>query len=93
VDWDEHSVKELILEILEPKLKKNGVSAEKAGRELDLYRSGIVDSYDVIQLLLEVGEKTGLEPNLSTESEEDLVLSVDRLSQSFFGPAADNIGA
>lgn len=93
MDWDENSVKVLILEILEPRLRKAQVSAEQAGMGLDLYHSGIVDSYDVIELLIEVQEKTGLETNLASESAEDFVLTVDGLSQSFFGPTADNVGA
>lgn len=78
-------LKAAVLDALAENLAVAGVTVEflEKGREIDLYRSGICDSFDIVQLILAVEETTGHQCNLANESTEDFVLTLDKLVGSF----------
>lgn len=78
-------LKAAVLDALAENLAAAGVTVEilEKDREIDLYRSGICDSFDIVQLILGVEETTGHQCNLANESAEDFVLTLDKLAGSF----------
>ena len=74
-----------VLDALSENLAAAGMTVEALEQdpEIDLYRSGICDSFDIVQLILEIEESTGRQCTLANESAEDFVLTLDRLVDSF----------
>jgi acyl carrier protein len=79
------AIRKVVLETLAPNLLSAGIASEilESDAEVDLYRSGICDSFDIVVLVMTVEESTGLRCNLANESAEDFVLTMDRLIESF----------
>ena len=82
---DRKGVRQAALEALSSNLQSVGMTpASLDGTvEVDLYRSGICDSFDIVELVLSIEEKTGLRCDLANESAEDFVLTLKRLIDSF----------
>ena len=83
---DSQVVRHAVLEALSLHLQKAGMTSEdlEAGQvEVDLYRSGICDSFEIVELVSKVEEKTGLRCGLVNESTGDFILTLRRLIDSF----------
>jgi len=78
-------LKAAVLDALAENLAAAGVTVEilEKDPEIDLYRSGICDSFDIVQLILAVEETTGHQCTLANVSAEDFVLTLDKLVESF----------
>jgi acyl carrier protein len=78
-------VRQSVLDALAPNLKLVSMTPEslEGDAEVDLYRSGICDSFDIVELVMGVEKTTGLRCNLANESAEDFVLTLTRLIDSF----------
>jgi len=86
---NEAEVDSIIFDLLKPKVDQSGYDWQKF-RTIDLYQTGILDSYDVIELLSQVEEKVGCQPILPAESSEDLVLTVVMLVEFFCAEQINN---
>ena len=53
-------VREIILDIIEPKIVKAGLDKKNISNETDLLITGILDSFDFIDLVCAVEDNTGL---------------------------------
>ena len=74
----------MVLELLKPKLADAQVKECTISLDDDLYELGIVDSYDVVELLSDITEKTGTEVDLSDiDSSKKFILSINSLSALF----------
>jgi len=83
-DIPDETLREMILELLQPKLADAQVKASLMSLDDDLYELGIVDSYDVVELLSEITEKTGIEVDFGNAEDGDkFTLSVNSLSDLF----------
>ena len=78
-------LKRAVLDALAENLAAAGMTVEVLEKDpdIDLYRSGICDSFDIVQLILAVEESTGHYCDLASESAEDFVLTLGRLVDSF----------
>ena len=83
-NWSDETLLPLILELLEPKFANAQIDPQQVSPDDDLYEKGVVDSYDIVELLSEISEKTGIEADVANaESGNDFVLSVSALSNLF----------
>ena len=74
----------MVLELLKPKLADAQVKECTISLDDDLYELGIVDSYDVVELLSDITEKTGTEVDFSDlDSSKKFILSINSLSALF----------
>lgn len=87
-EWDQGTINTLIKDILSKNLAPAGVSLDEVGDDDDLYATGIIDSYGLVDLLSELEHKTGLEaewhmavPDGAT-ADSPLVISVNGLSRA-----------
>jgi hypothetical protein len=82
---DRKGVRQAALEALSSNLQSVGMTPASldGAVEVDLYRSGICDSFDIVELVLSIEEKTGLRCDLANESAEDFALTLNRLINSF----------
>ena len=53
-------VREIVLDIIEPKIVKAGLDKKNLSNETDLLTTGILDSFDFIDLVSAVEDNTGL---------------------------------
>ena len=83
-DWSDENLRSLILELLGPKLANAQIEARLVSADDDLYEKGVVDSYDVVELLSDIAEITGIDADISSSDDGDsLILSVNSISKLF----------
>lgn len=88
--WNQESVRTLIKEILARNCEQIGMSLADIGNDDDLYASGTIDSFGLVELLVELEDRTGLEAELHmailkndvTDDASPLALSINQLSQA-----------
>ena len=76
-------VKAIIIDWLQPKLVEVGSNLESVSESQDLYELGAVDSFDFVELVAKIEEKTGIRPNLDTIGDKRFVMSIKFLTQAF----------
>jgi acyl carrier protein len=87
-EWNQDAINVLIKDILSKNLEQAGVSVDEIDDDEDLYASGILDSYGLVDLLSEVEQKTGLEAEWhmaipdGASTDSPLVISVNGLSRA-----------
>ena len=83
-DWSDETLRSLILELLGPKLADAQIVARLVSADEDLYEKGVVDSYDVVELLSDIAEITGIDADISSSDDSDSsILSVNSISKLF----------
>ena len=58
-------MRELVLDIIETKIVLAGLDRKKIPNEIDLLMTGIIDSFDFIDMICAVEDSTGLTVDLS----------------------------
>ena len=86
-EWNQDAVRKLIKDILAKNCEQTGVSLAGIGDDDDLYASGVIDSYGLVDLLVELEHQTGLGAEWQMalpdgDGTTPLVLSINRLSQT-----------
>ena len=76
-------VKAIIIDWLQPKLVDVGSNLESVSDSQDLYELGAVDSFDFVELVAKIEEKTGIRANLDTIGDKRFVMSIEFLTQAF----------
>ena len=76
-------VKAIIIDWLQPKLVDVGSNLESVSESQDLYELGAVDSFDFVELVAKIEEKTGIRANLDTIGDKSFVMSIEILTQVF----------
>ena len=71
---------DLIAKLLHPKLVQAGISIENIGPNDDLFGTGILDSYDTVELLTQLEAEIGAEIPV-TYYNEDQTFSMDFLAE------------
>ena len=69
---------DLIAKLLHPKLVQAGISIEKIGLKDDLFNTGILDSYDTVELFTQLEAEIGVEIEF-TDYDQGQAFSVDFL--------------
>ena len=83
-DLSDKELRSMILELLAPKFAGVQLEAGQISPDEDLYEIGVVDSYDVVELLSEITQKTGIEADIGNASDVGkYILSVNSLSRLF----------
>ena len=86
--WNKDQISQLIRTCLLPKFENCGINPNTIQNDTDLFATGILDSFDLIELLCEIEETTGLDANLVPEAEETpeaaITPSIDKLASAFF---------
>ena len=83
-DWSDETLRSLILELLGPKLADAQIEARLVSADDDLYENGVVDSYDVVELLSDIAEITGIDADIgNADGGDSFILSVDSISKLF----------
>lgn len=82
--WTQAELTELMLATLQPKLQRAGLAAGTLGPDDDLYASGVIDSFDLVEVLADVEERTGLSARLVIDPDAGaFTLSLRQLVQAF----------
>lgn len=82
--WSEDDITQIVLGALRPMFDRAGVDVASIQPDDDLYASGVVDSYDVVEAMAEVEEKTGLAGRLAiTGNPSEFALSLRQLVGAF----------
>ena len=76
-------VKAIIIDWLQPKLVEVGSNLESISESQDLYELGAVDSFNFVELVAKIEEKTGIRANLDTIGDKRFVMSIKFLTQAF----------
>ena len=76
-------VKAIIIDWLQPKLVEVGSNLESISESQDLYELGAVDSFEFVELVAKIEEKTGIRANLDTIGDKRFVMSIKFLTQAF----------
>ena len=79
----------LIQQFLIPKLKSCNVDPNTIQNDTDLFAAGILDSFELIELLCEIEDKTGLSANFTPKTsggtgEAEIIPSIEKLTLAFF---------
>ena len=79
----------LIHKFLIPKLKSCNVDPNTIQNDTDLFAAGILDSFELIELLCEIEDKTGLSANFTSKTaggtgEVEIIPSIEKLTLAFF---------
>jgi len=83
-DWSDETLQILISELLEPKFADAQMKSDQVSPDDDLYETGIVDSYDIVELLTEISEKTGIDADIaSADNVKEFTFSISSLSKLF----------
>lgn len=83
-DWSDETLQILISELLEPKFADAQMKPDQVSLDDDLYETGIVDSYDIVELLTVISEKTGIDADItSADNGIDFTFSINSLSKLF----------
>ncbi len=79
----EQELRSLVLKLLAPKFDRVGIDIGGFDLDKDLYESGIIDSFDLVELLADVEKATGLTARLTVDVDTNaLTLSINRIVQS-----------
>jgi len=87
----EQELRSLVLKLLTPKFDRAGIDVDGFDLDTDLYESGIIDSFDLVELLADVEDATGLTARLTVDVDTNvLTLSINRIVRSLrkTGPAS-----
>ena len=83
--WSLTKLQSLTIELLESKFSNAQINVQNISLDDDLYEKGVLDSYDVVELLSDISEKTGLEADLaSTVPGETFSMTINTLSKLFY---------
>tara|TARA_Y100001968_G_scaffold287785_1_gene289492 strand:+ start:89 stop:358 length:270 start_codon:yes stop_codon:yes gene_type:complete len=83
-DWSDETLRSLILELLGPKLADAQIESRLVSADDDLYEKGVLDSYDVAELLSDIAERTGIDADIdSADGGGSFILSVNSISKLF----------
>ena len=79
----------LIQQFLIPKLKSCNVDPNTIQNDTDLFAAGVLDSFELIELLCEIEDKTGLSANFTSKAaggigEVEIIPSIEKLTLAFF---------
>ena len=86
-NWNQENLQKLILNILEPKLQYANMNISDIGHNDDLLAIGVVDSFDVVEVLTELEHKTGITADMEGETDDDFTVSVEWFSNVFLRAA------
>ena len=65
-------LRKLVLEIIDPKLKHLSIKQDDMGDNTDLLVSGILDSFDFLDLISELEERSGIPVDLAAIDNQDI---------------------
>ena len=83
-DWSDETLCLLVLELLGPKLVDAQIEPHQISAYEDLYEKGVLDSYDVVELLSAIAERTGIDADIGSANVDDgFTLSVNSISKLF----------
>lgn len=80
---DPNSIRDLVGTLVAEKCRAVDVSFNEVTNQTNLYNEGIVDSFDVVEMLTVIEEKTGIPAYMSDDDGVGFVVSIDWFVERF----------
>jgi acyl carrier protein len=66
-----NELREMVLEIIAHKIEAAGLNRQEFDDDIDLLQSGLIDSFDFLDLIAEIETRSGIEIDLAKLDESD----------------------
>ena len=76
-------VKRIIFSKIQTHLNNSGMTIENISFDIDLLKSGIIDSLTLVELIVELGQVTGINITNLLDEEEELLITINWFFKKF----------
>ena len=76
-------VERIIFSKIQTHLNNSGMTIENISFDIDLLKSGIIDSLTLVELIVELGQVTGINITNLLEDEDELLITINWFLKKF----------